>query len=66
MLERHRLTSGFSEGHGRIVEIATVDRNALRVEKLDQGVTPNAARGASIGDTNCHQARTGESVRIAR
>jgi len=63
--ERHRYASRLSEGHRRVVEIATVDRNTFGVEKLNLGVAPDAARRANIGDTDCHRARTCESLCVA-
>ena len=63
--ERHRYASRFSEGHRRVVEIATVDRNAFGIEKLNLGIAPDSARRANIGDTDCHRARAGESFSVA-
>jgi hypothetical protein len=66
MSERHRHASGFSESHRRTVKVVMVNRNMFRVEELDLGVAPDAARRTDIGDINNHLARTGESVGIAR
>jgi hypothetical protein len=41
--ERYRHASRFSEGHRRVMQIATVDRNTFRVEKFDLGVASDAA-----------------------
>jgi hypothetical protein len=43
-----------------------VDRDVLRVEEIDLGVTPDAARRTDIGDSNDHLTRAGEPLCVTR
>src|SRR5665213_389016 len=61
MSERHRHAFRFSENHRRVVDIAAIDRDALRFERLDQRIASDAACRATIRYIDCNRTRAGSS-----